>query len=71
MARLDFPRFLGSAQERRLVSLIIEPSIWRVRDKRIWDNLIVLVNKLTIRGNFSNCSITLFTGAVGCSFKRL
>ena len=30
--------------------LIIEPSIWRVRDKRVWVNLIVLVNKLTIRG---------------------
>ena len=41
------PRSAGLFPEQRL---IIEPSIWRVRDKRVWVNLIVLVNKLTIRG---------------------
>ena len=41
------PWSAGSFSEQRL---IIEPSIWRVRDKRVWVNLIVVVNKLTIRG---------------------
>ena len=41
------PWSAGSFSEQ---GLIIEPSIWRVRDKRVWVNLIVVVNKLTIRG---------------------
>ena len=35
---------------RVTVNLPLCGTVWRVRDKRVWVNLIVVVNELTIRG---------------------